>query len=210
MGTAPDRPYRGDDRGGPARGRPVSLRCPLRGRRSLPPMTWVLLSLLLGGCGEGGEGGAPGAAPGGGVEGATPGVGVTLVFTRGEAPVEVTRVLDARDPGPAEVLRALLAGPTPEEREEGIGSWFSESTAGALGEATLGSDGLLVVDFRDLRPLIPNASSSAGSEMLLRELDGTLFALPVVRSIEYRMEGSCDIFWNWLQYECRVVTRPPG
>lgn len=135
---------------------------------------------------------------------------MTLVFTRGEAPVEVTRLLDAPDPGPAEVLRALLAGPTPEEREEGIGSWFSEATAGALREVTLGSDGLLVVDFRDLRSLIPNASSSAGSEMLLRELNGTLFAISGVRSIEYRMEGSCDIFWNWLQYECRVVTRPPG
>lgn len=28
-----------------------------------------------------------------------------------------------------------------------------------------------------------------------------------IGSVEYRMEGSCDLFWEWLQYECRTVTR---
>jgi hypothetical protein len=44
--------------------------------------------------------------------------------------------------------------------------------------------------------------------MLLQELNGTVFQFPEIRSVEYRMEGSCDLFWEWLQYGCRVVARP--
>jgi hypothetical protein len=181
------------------------------GRHGFLPMVGILAVSPLVGCGDpqGGEYGAPPSGSGTGVGGASA-ARVTLVFSRGEASAEVTRALDTPEPGPEEVLQALLAGPTPGERAEGIGSWFSEATGGALRSAVLGADGLLVVDFHDLRTLIPNASASAGSAMLLRELNGTLFALPGVRSIEYRMEGSCDIFWNWLQYECRIETRPPA
>jgi len=133
---------------------------------------------------------------------------VVLTFIREEAPVGVPRRIPGPEPTPARVAGALLAGPTEEERREGISSWFSDATAGKLREARLYPDGLLVVDFHDLRPVIPGASASTGSAMLLEELNGTFLALPGVRSIEYRMEGSCDLFWNWLQYSCRRVEAP--
>ncbi len=54
---------------------------------------------------------------------------------------------------------------------------------------------------------IPGASSSTGSTLLLLELNGTVFSIPQVRSVEYRLEGSCEAFWEWLQYDCRIVER---
>jgi hypothetical protein len=26
--------------------------------------------------------------------------------------------------------------------------------------------------------------------------------------VEYRMEGSCEAFWEWLQFGCQKVLRP--
>jgi hypothetical protein len=95
-------------------------------------------------------------------------------------------------------LEALLAGPTAAEREATLGSWFSADTAGMLRSVSM-RDGHAVVDFRDLRPVIPNASSSAGSVRLLSQLDGTVFQFPSVRSVEYRIDGSCEAFTEWLQ-----------
>jgi hypothetical protein len=63
------------------------------------------------------------------------------------------------------------------------------------------------VNFRDLRPVIPNASTSAGSQILLRELDATVFQFPSVRSVEYRINGSCAAFFEWLQLACAVRSR---
>jgi hypothetical protein len=66
------------------------------------------------------------------------------------------------------------------------------------------------VDFEDLRALIPNASSSAGSALLLEELNTAVFSVEGVRSVDYLIEGSCDRFWEWLQYGCQTIDRPSG
>jgi hypothetical protein len=87
-------------------------------------------------------------------------------------------------------------------------TWFSEATAGALRNVSLDAAGHATVDFADLRVLIPNASSSAGSAMLLDELNTAVFGVGAVRSVEYRIEGSCEQFWEWLQYSCQTVRRP--
>ena len=112
---------------------------------------------------------------------------------------------------PAAALRTaledMLQGPTAAERSAGAESWFSPATAGALRSVDVDSTGHATIDFRDLRPLIPNASSSAGSALLLDELNATVFAVPAIRSAEYRMEASCDAFWEWLQYGCQIVRR---
>lgn len=105
-------------------------------------------------------------------------------------------------------LREVVNGPSDAERAAGAQSWFSAETADVLDSVTLDTAGHAIVDFKDLRPLIPNASSSAGSEMLLRELNDALFAFPDVRSAEYRINGSCDVFGEWLQYGCRIEKRP--
>jgi hypothetical protein len=133
---------------------------------------------------------------------------VTVVFTREEEPVAVERSVTGGGSPAHAAVEALLGGPDEAERAEGLHSWFSSATARSLRSIEVDEVGHTVVDFHDLRPLISGASSAAGSEMLLHQLNGTLFALPEVMSVEYRIDGSCEAFWAWLQRECTVVTRP--
>jgi spore germination protein GerM len=104
-------------------------------------------------------------------------------------------------------LEALVAGPNETERAATLSSWFSAATAGMLRSVTL-SDGHAIVDFADLRAVIPNASTSAGSARLLAQLDATVFQFRSVASVEYRIEGSCETFTEWLQLAgCEPRTR---
>lgn len=132
---------------------------------------------------------------------------LTIVFTKGEEPFPVRRPVVVSSAPIRSALEWLLQGPTREERSDGVISWFSGETAGRLRAFDLDSTGLAIVDFHDLRPIVPNASSSLGSKILLQELNGTLFQFPEVAAVEYRMEGSCELFWEWLQYGCQVVRR---
>jgi hypothetical protein len=102
-------------------------------------------------------------------------------------------------------LRALVVGPTEEERADGMHSWFSEETRGVIRRIRV-EGGDVMIDFRDLPDLIPNASTSAGSRDLLMSLNSTVFQFDWVESVEYRLDGSCDAFWEWLQRECEIVT----
>lgn len=129
---------------------------------------------------------------------------VTLYFGcdragTGEAqPIPVHRAVPRSEGVLRASLGALLEGPTAEEVDAGISSWFSPATAGLLRNVTL-SEGHAVVDLGDLRSVIPNASTSAGSALLLSQLDATVFQFPTVESVEYRLEGSCEAFTEWLQ-----------
>jgi hypothetical protein len=99
---------------------------------------------------------------------------------------------------PEAALRALLAGPTDAERAAGYSSWFSAATADMLEGVTV-ADGVARVSFRDLRPVIPNASSSCGSEALLTALDSTLRQFPEIGSTRYSILGDETAFYEWLQ-----------
>jgi hypothetical protein len=142
-------------------------------------------------------------------------IDVRLTFHRAEEPVHVARSVEIPVEGPAAApelllaaaLRALLRGPTAEEREAGIHSFFSEESADLLRSLSI-EEGRAVVDFHDFRPLLPNASSSAGSFAFLAELNGTVFANSRVDEVEYRLAGSCEAFWNFLQRDCTLVPRP--
>jgi hypothetical protein len=105
-------------------------------------------------------------------------------------------------------LEALLEGPGSVEADRGYDSWFGPETAGMLNEASVNADGRAVADFAEFSGVIPNASTSAGSQMLLASLNATVFQYDEVTEIEYRFDGSCDAFWNWLQANCQVVTDP--
>jgi spore germination protein GerM len=131
---------------------------------------------------------------------------VSVYFTRGEERVAVQRHVSAAAPL-AGALRALLAGPTAEERATGIHSWFSDETASMLRSVTIADGGATIIDFADFSSIIPNASTSAGSAMLLGELNHTVFEFPEIATVEYRFEGSCAAFFNWLQADCQPIAR---
>jgi hypothetical protein len=102
-------------------------------------------------------------------------------------------------PATAEIaLRGLLAGPTAEETAAGFTSLFGPATADALLDVVV-VGGVARVSFRDLRQIIPNASSSCGSAALLGALDATLAQLPGIRGARYSFGGDEAAFYEWLQ-----------
>ncbi len=103
-------------------------------------------------------------------------------------------------------LKELLKGPTDAEKAAGLISWFSGATADAI-TGVAGVGGEYTVDFTGLNTLIPNASTSAGSQMLMSQLNSTLFQFDFVQSVGYTLDGDCAAFWEWLQMGCHTVSR---
>ena len=103
-------------------------------------------------------------------------------------------------------MRALVAGPTASERTRGYGGWFSARTADSVRSVRISHE-VAYVDFRDFSRLIPNASSSCGSTMLLAQLDRTATQFPSVKRTVYSFNGSRRAFYEWLQRAQPVVPR---
>jgi hypothetical protein len=95
-------------------------------------------------------------------------------------------------------MRALVAGPSAAERARGYGGWFSRRTAGSVRSVRI-SRGTAYVDFRNFSRVIPSASSSCGSTLLLAQLDRTARQFPTVRRTTYSFDGSRRAFYEWLQ-----------
>lgn len=178
------------------------MRSTVRRSTTLPALAALLvLTLALGAaltaCGRGDDDPATAPDP----EPAT--VEVQVFFTNdqlgdpcGEVfPVE--RTVAADDPVRG-ALTALLAGPTDDERTEGYGGWFSDATAELLLDVEV-VDRTAHVTFADLRPVIPNASTSCGSAALLAELDTTLLAFDDIDDTRYALADQ-TAFYEWLQY----------
>jgi hypothetical protein len=110
----------------------------------------------------------------------------------------------------ANVLAEMLQGPTVAEQEAGYSSFFSEESAEALLSVTYQEDTQgLVLDFTEAI-LVNNASTSTGSQFFLGELLANAFQFEEVRSIEFRVNGSCEAFWEFLQAGpiCNVIDKP--
>ncbi|MBN1240092.1 MAG: GerMN domain-containing protein [Gammaproteobacteria bacterium] len=141
--------------------------------------------------------------------GASPETGsmtVEIYFTEDERPRAVERRIPRRSDVLTAALEQLLRGPTDEERAAGISSWFSSATAGMLNRVVIDPDGHAIIDFGDFRPVIPGASSSFGSTVLLAELNGTVGQFERIVTVEYQIDGSCHRFWQFLQRPCEVLT----
>jgi len=95
-------------------------------------------------------------------------------------------------------IRALLRGPTKDERVRGYGGLFSAKTAGHLRTVTIARN-VAHIDFRNFASDIPNASSSCGSALLLAQLERTARQFPNVKRVVYSFDGSRDAFYGWLQ-----------
>jgi hypothetical protein len=97
--------------------------------------------------------------------------------------------------------RSLLAGPTAEERDSGYTSFFSSETAGALRSVRV-QNGTAYVDLADIRPIIPNASTSCGSAAFLSEIYSTLTQFPEIDRVILAIEGDPEPIYEWLQIGC--------
>lgn len=101
-------------------------------------------------------------------------------------------------------LQALLAGPTEAEAAEGYGGWFSSATEGMLNSVRI-ADGTAHVDFADFSEVVPNASTSCGSALLLGQLDATVTQFDTVDRVRYSFDGDVAAFYHWLQLEVPEV-----
>jgi spore germination protein GerM len=140
-------------------------------------------------------------------------ISVFVYFTPGGdpemAPVPVARAIPVSENLEGVIratLKELLKGPTASEQAQGLTSWFSPTTAQSLISAAVWENELSA-DFTGFPAIIPNASTSAGSQMLLSQLNSTLFQFPSIQTIHYTMDSDCNAFWEWLQFECHPVTR---
>lgn len=84
---------------------------------------------------------------------------------------------------------------------------FGVETAGMLSGVWLTDDDVAVVDFKDIRNMVANTTTTYGARAMLNDLNGAGFAHPPVHQIEYRLDGSCLDFWSWLEAECYRVQR---
>lgn len=130
-------------------------------------------------------------------------VGVKIFVPRGDPGPRCDRVFPLRRAvrSPAVLtgaMRALLTGPSRAERRAGYGGWFSYRTEGMLRSVRV-ARGVAFIDFRNLSRVIPNASSSCGSSMLLAQLNRTATQFPSVRRAVYSFNGSRAAFYEWLQ-----------
>lgn len=106
-------------------------------------------------------------------------------------------------------MTALLRGPTAAERRKGYGGWFSRRTASKLRSVNL-VGGVAYIDFRDFRRIIPGASSSCGSALLLAQLNRTALQFPTVHRAVYSFNGSRTAFYEWLQLSPPLLTTVPS
>jgi hypothetical protein len=141
-----------------------------------------------------------------------PGEGQALVSVYFHCDEQLAPVLRLVPQGSTEAharaaLEALLEGPTLDEQAAGYTSWFSQRTAGALRVFIANPNRQVIVDLRDFSAVIPNASSSAGSQALLDQLSATVFQFPEYQSVLFTFEGDCNRFWNWLQMSCSALQR---
>lgn len=149
-------------------------------------------------------GGAVGTAIGAASTAGTAGTAkVKVYFPRGATGTSCARVhARARTVATPGVLRgamaALLRGPTRAERARGYRGWFSARTAGRLRSVRI-ARGVAYIDLRDLRRIIPNASTSCGSALLLAQLNRTARQFPAVRRTVYSFDGDVGAFYEWLQ-----------
>ncbi len=195
----------------------AQLRPVKRRRRRGAAMTVLLAALVLGlvGCNGDGDGAAdtdPADQPSDGPTDPDPGddaapeptshviqVFYTNLERGAEGEVHPVERTTTDDDLPTAAVRELLVGPTVEEREQGYSSWFSQDTAGMLRSVRV-EDGVAQVDFDgELATTIPGASTSAGSLVLLAELDATTRQFPDITDSIYSLAGDVGAFYEWLQ-----------
>ncbi|MFA5109571.1 MAG: GerMN domain-containing protein [Patescibacteria group bacterium] len=113
----------------------------------------------------------------------------------------LSRVVPKNTVIPQSALAELFKGPTEKERAQGYTSWFSSDTENILKNIKIKA-GTAYVDLRDIRQIIPNASTSCGSAGFLAEVETTLKQFSAVEKVVIALEGRPDYFYEWIQVGC--------
>jgi len=113
----------------------------------------------------------------------------------------VVRTVPAGPDVATAALQQLFAGPTEAEAAEGYVSLFSAATKEILIWVKV-QGATAYVNLKDIRPLIPAASSSCGGADFFAEVGNTVKAAAAVQRALYAIEGDPAPFYEWTQIGC--------
>lgn len=113
----------------------------------------------------------------------------------------VQRTIELNSTPYEQALKELFKGPTQAEKNEGYSSFFTSKTSGLLKKITV-VDGIAYIELFDPRQLIPNASTSCGSQQLLASIKQTLMHDGEIGEVVFAIEGDQQSFYDWLQIGC--------
>ena len=101
----------------------------------------------------------------------------------------------------AATLRALFAGPTPEEAAAGYRSVFSMASSNLLRGVHIGN-GTAYVDMNDLSQVLSGATSSCGASEFQTQVSRSLKRFPNIKRVIYAFEGKPRSFYEWMNESC--------
>lgn len=99
-------------------------------------------------------------------------------------------------------LQELFKGPTAAEVDQGFTSFFSADTADILTDLKI-QNGTVYLNLKDIRPLIPNASTSCGSQALLSQIEETIKHTREFDRVIITIDQDAQAFYDWLQLGCQ-------
>jgi len=111
------------------------------------------------------------------------------------------RVIPVATSTPQLALRELFKGPTEIEKSQGYFSFFSVATQNIFKGMKI-ENGVAYVNLKDIRQIIPNASTSCGSAEFLTELQDTLKQFSTINRVIFAFDGKPAAFYEWLQIGC--------
>jgi hypothetical protein len=101
----------------------------------------------------------------------------------------------------AATLRALFAGPTPDEAAAGFRSVFSEASSDLLKSVHI-HNRTAYVDLRDLSPVLSGATSSCGAAEFQAQVARSLKRFPNITRVIYAFDGKPQSFYGWMNESC--------
>lgn len=104
----------------------------------------------------------------------------------------------------AATLRALFAGPTPEEAAAGYRSVFSHASSGLLRDVRI-RNGTAYVDMHDLSQILSGATSSCGAAEFQAQVSRSLQRYRSIKRVIYAFEGKPRSFYEWMNESCGPV-----
>lgn len=101
----------------------------------------------------------------------------------------------------AATLRALFAGPTPQEAAAGDRSVLSPASAGLLKQVHI-RNRTADVDMHDLGQVLSNATSSCGAAEFQAQVSRSLQNFPGITRVVYAFQGDPRSFSAWMNGSC--------
>ena len=103
-------------------------------------------------------------------------------------------------------LREMTKGPDADEAALGFKSPLPDSADGSfLGLSIV--DGTAYIEFASTDIFPDGVATAEGAQIFLSTLNANVFQFTSIREVEYRINGSCDAFWQQLGSGCAVIAR---